>query len=153
MTTFDTTDEIVVVHGRGSSDLDAALELAGMRRVIVLADLRVWMGNTGTAGDRALVGAPPDADAGPERLLLTVTQAASVLGIGRTMAYQLIREGQLEVIHVGRCTRIPADTLPDAVTRLRTANAAGPGRWSRQAGRLGRVGAHDESQLCAARTT
>jgi excisionase family DNA binding protein len=41
---------------------------------------------------------------------LTVSQAAAVLGIGRSHAYAAVRSGEwpTSVIRVGRCIRIPA---------------------------------------------
>ncbi len=38
----------------------------------------------------------------PERLTLSVEQAAEALGIGRGLAYELARTGQLPVIRFGR---------------------------------------------------
>ena len=45
--------------------------------------------------------------------LLTVLEAAEVLGIGRTTAYALIREGSwpTPVVRVGRLIKIPASAL------------------------------------------
>jgi excisionase family DNA binding protein len=42
-----------------------------------------------------------------ERLLLTVVEAAAMLGVGRTTAYELIAAGQLQVVHIGRSARVP----------------------------------------------
>lgn len=55
------------------------------------------------------------------RLLLTVEQAAQRLGIGRTLMYALVRDGDVESVHIGRLRRIPADALPRYVDQLRTA--------------------------------
>lgn len=48
-----------------------------------------------------------------ERELLTVLEAAEVLGIGRTTAYALIREGAwpTPVIRLGKLIKIPASPL------------------------------------------
>ncbi|MEY2422457.1 MAG: hypothetical protein QOI95_2524 [Acidimicrobiaceae bacterium] len=40
-----------------------------------------------------------------ERLLLTVVEAATMLGVGRTKAYELIAGGELQVVHIGRAAR------------------------------------------------
>jgi excisionase family DNA binding protein len=43
-------------------------------------------------------------------LLLTIPQAAHRLGVGRTTLYdlyELTNAGELEVVHIGRCARIP----------------------------------------------
>jgi excisionase family DNA binding protein len=51
--------------------------------------------------------------AGPpeQRLLLTVSEAAQRLGIGRSLLYELLTEGKIESIHVGRLRRIPPEAL------------------------------------------
>lgn len=41
----------------------------------------------------------------------SVNEAAKALGIGRTSIYQLIREGRLEVVKLGRRTLIKADSI------------------------------------------
>jgi excisionase family DNA binding protein len=54
-----------------------------------------------------------------QRLLLTVSEAAQRLGIGRSLLYELLAEGQVESIHVGRLRRIPVDALADFIDRER----------------------------------
>ena len=44
-------------------------------------------------------------------LLLTVGEMASVLRIGRNSAYQLVKDGNIQSIHVGRSIRIPRNAL------------------------------------------
>lgn len=44
-------------------------------------------------------------------LTLTVTEAASVLRIGRTAAYNLVRCGKLRSVRVGKVIRIPRDAI------------------------------------------
>ncbi len=46
-----------------------------------------------------------------DRLLLTVEEAADLVGIGRTLTYRLIREGSLATVKVGRLRRVPAAAL------------------------------------------
>ena len=55
------------------------------------------------------------------RLLLTVEEAANRLGIGRTLMYALVKDGEVESVHIGRLRRIPADALPRYLERLRAA--------------------------------
>ena len=55
-----------------------------------------------------------------QRLLLTVSEAAQQLGIGRSLLYELLAEGQVESIHVGRLRRIPIDALADFIDRQRS---------------------------------
>ena len=58
-----------------------------------------------------------------QRLLLTVSEAAQQLGIGRSLLYELLADGQVESIHVGRLRRIPADALGTYIDRQRCAGA------------------------------
>ena len=51
-----------------------------------------------------------------DRLLLTVSEAAQRLGIGRSLLYELLADGQVESIHVGRLRRIPIEALADFMT-------------------------------------
>jgi excisionase family DNA binding protein len=61
-------------------------------------------------------------------LLLTVTQAAQALAIGRTKLYELVNDGSLHAVHVGRSVRIARQELVLFVERLR----AQPGVRPRQ---------------------
>lgn len=54
-------------------------------------------------------------------ILLTPTEAARALGIGRSKLYELMQEGVLESVHIGACRRIPTDALLALVERLRGA--------------------------------
>ena len=58
------------------------------------------------------------ADARSTPILLDVPEAASVLGIGRTLAYELVRAGRwpTPVIHVGRLIKIPSQPLIEFVS-------------------------------------
>jgi len=42
---------------------------------------------------------------------ISIKETTEALGIGRTTAYQLIRDGRLEVIKLGRRTLVKADSL------------------------------------------
>lgn len=52
-------------------------------------------------------------------LLLSVEEAARSLSIGRSKTYELIAEGLLETVHIGRSTRVPVAALHDLLDRLR----------------------------------
>jgi len=54
-----------------------------------------------------------------QHLLLTIPQAAHRLGVGRTTVYELTNAGELEVVHIGRCARVPAAALDAFVERIR----------------------------------
>lgn len=46
-----------------------------------------------------------------EKVLLTVTEAARRLSLGRATAYQLVRQGDLPSVRIGRAVRVPAHEL------------------------------------------
>lgn len=54
-----------------------------------------------------------------EPLLLTICEAAELLSVGRTTAYRLIDDGELEVVRIGRSARVPRSAVVDFVERLR----------------------------------
>jgi excisionase family DNA binding protein len=53
------------------------------------------------------------------RLLLTPTEAAEALGIGRSKLYELMRAGSVESVRIGAARRIPADALLAYISALR----------------------------------
>jgi excisionase family DNA binding protein len=59
-----------------------------------------------------------------DRLLLTPTEAAAALGIGRSKVYELMQTGQLESVHIGVCRRVPAEALHSFLLSLRTTASA-----------------------------
>lgn len=54
----------------------------------------------------------------PPRLLLSVVDAASLLGIGRTKVYELIATGELTAVSIGRARRVRASDLERFVEQL-----------------------------------
>ena len=48
---------------------------------------------------------------GADRLVLTISEAASVLGISRAFAYELAARGELPVIRLGRRRLVPRRAL------------------------------------------
>jgi prophage regulatory protein len=46
-----------------------------------------------------------------EKLLLKPSEAAQVLGIGRSLTYELIARKEIPSVRLGRCIRVPADSL------------------------------------------
>src|SRR5262249_9576964 len=57
------------------------------------------------------------ASSGVPRVLLTVEEAASALGLGRTYVWQLVMRSELCSVKVGRKRRVPVAALHDFVTR------------------------------------
>ncbi len=53
-----------------------------------------------------------------DKLLLTPSEAAQVLGIGRSTLYQFMRAGTVASVRIGSCRRIPAASLPDLIAQL-----------------------------------
>jgi excisionase family DNA binding protein len=54
-----------------------------------------------------------------ERILLTVEEAAEVIGIGRTKAFELIAIGAIKSVRIGASRRIPSAAVAEYVERLR----------------------------------
>jgi len=46
-----------------------------------------------------------------QRLLLTIPEVASRLGLGRSLVYQLVMKGEISSIKVGRARRVPVTAL------------------------------------------
>ena len=59
-----------------------------------------------------------------DKLLLTPTEAAHALGIGRSKIYELMQTGQLESVHIGACRRVPAEAVHNFLLQLRGAATA-----------------------------
>ncbi len=59
-------------------------------------------------------------------ILLTPTEAADTLGIGRSKLYELMQAGVVESVRIGSCRRIPVDALSDLVARLRAKSSPWP---------------------------
>jgi excisionase family DNA binding protein len=52
-------------------------------------------------------------------LLVSVRDAAALLGIGRTTVYELIAAGELEAVHIRRAVRVPMAAIEEYVAHLR----------------------------------
>ena len=52
-------------------------------------------------------------------LLLTIEGAGKALGVARSTIYELIGNGELEVVHIGRAARVPVESVQGFVRRLR----------------------------------
>lgn len=55
----------------------------------------------------------------PEAILLSVQEAATCLGIGRTRVRELLASGQLRSVRIGRCLRIHRADVNAFAERLR----------------------------------
>jgi len=77
--------------------------------------------DVGAAPDAQYVGPRPADVAGTAGLaprLVTVAAAASLLGVGRSTAYELIADGELRVVHIRRSARVPVEEIDAFVARL-----------------------------------
>ncbi len=65
-----------------------------------------------------------------DRKLLTVSEAALTLGLGRSLVYTLVAKGELVSIKIGRARRIPLSALDEFITRRieQKVSEAGVGR-------------------------
>ena len=54
-----------------------------------------------------------DTNFNEQPLALTVLEAGQVLRVGRNVAYELVRSGQLRSVRVGKNIRIPRDALAE----------------------------------------
>ena len=59
-----------------------------------------------------------------EPLLLTAEEAARALGIGRTVVYRLMREGELRGVRIGASRRFPREEIERYVQHLLEEQAA-----------------------------
>jgi excisionase family DNA binding protein len=53
------------------------------------------------------------------KLLLSPTEAAELLGVGRSTVYELLNAGDVESVRIGRSRRIPYAAVVAYVARLR----------------------------------
>ncbi|MFL5589034.1 MAG: helix-turn-helix domain-containing protein [Ktedonobacteraceae bacterium] len=49
--------------------------------------------------------------------LLTINEAASALGLGRSLIYTLVAKGELKSIKIGRARRIPLGAIDEFIER------------------------------------
>jgi excisionase family DNA binding protein len=58
-----------------------------------------------------------------DQQLLRVDEAASMLALGRSKVYELMADGSLEWVRIGRARRIPTEAVTEYVSQLRGAEA------------------------------
>lgn len=46
-----------------------------------------------------------------DKILLKPSEVTQVLGIGRSLVYELIARKEIPSVRIGRCIRVPADSL------------------------------------------
>ena len=53
----------------------------------------------------------------PERLVVTVPEAARMLGLSRARLYPLISTGEIPSLKIGRCRRVPVREIESFIER------------------------------------
>jgi excisionase family DNA binding protein len=53
------------------------------------------------------------------RLLWTIRETSACLNVGRSTVYELIRAKELEIVKIGRCTRVLSDSVEAFLQRIR----------------------------------
>jgi excisionase family DNA binding protein len=61
-------------------------------------------------------------------LLLRVPEVARTLGIARSLAYEMARDGRLPTIHIGKAVRVPRRRLEAWIEERAQAEVIGPSR-------------------------
>jgi len=64
-------------------------------------------------------------EVGVERKLLKLSEVGQVLGIGRSMVYELVARGELPSVRIGRCIRVSSESLEKWVKERETAELKG----------------------------
>jgi excisionase family DNA binding protein len=130
--TPDHTHRVVIVIGQPDHTLVASLGAVGLTPVAEDGEVVIW--GKPSPSPRLNAARPPEVPAATSQpsLLMTIADAAHALGIGRSTVYELISQGELDVVHVGRSARVPTETLRALVERLRADQE--PRRWPRAAG-------------------
>jgi excisionase family DNA binding protein len=59
-----------------------------------------------------------------ERLTLTVEEAAQVLGIGRTLAYEAVKRGDIPTVRIGRRLLVPQVAIAQLLSDQRVGPAS-----------------------------
>jgi len=67
-----------------------------------------------------------------DKLLISVEEAAELLGVGRSTVYDLMRTRALPSVRIGRCRRVPVDGLRTYIAELASADTD-PRTWAAKA--------------------
>lgn len=62
-----------------------------------------------------------------ERVLVTIDEAGEALGVGRTMIYQLIKDGELRPAKIGRRSLVTAVSVRDYAAKVSGADLVAGG--------------------------
>jgi excisionase family DNA binding protein len=67
-----------------------------------------------------------------DRLLYSVTEAARLLGVGRTYMFRIIAAGEIESIKVGKLRKIPRDAFGRYIDQQRSGHVATAAKTGQQ---------------------
>lgn len=73
-----------------------------------------------TLAEREPESEPTPTRALPERALLTVEEAAQYLGVGRTLMYRLIKDGEIQTVQIHRLRRVPREAVDAYAARIQS---------------------------------
>jgi len=59
-----------------------------------------------------------------DRILYRVSEAATALSISRSKAYELVANGSLRAVRIGRSVRVPAEAIREIAAPTDTAKVA-----------------------------
>jgi excisionase family DNA binding protein len=114
MTLFDAD------HGKAADVRQCPPSSAGTRQRRRSAESRPVHPEFSAQATRDEPANPPrqadDTNLGPR--LVTINCAARLLGVGRTTLYEQIAAGDLQVVHIGRATRVPISAIDAFVAEL-----------------------------------
>jgi excisionase family DNA binding protein len=82
------------------------------------AELGAALAQLAQALTKELPAPSPEPRTLPERVLLTVEEAAEQLRIGRTTAWRLVRTGELESVRIGTLRRVPSSAVAEFAAHL-----------------------------------
>ena len=117
--------QVLVVIGAPDETLLTGLRTLGLAPVAEDGEVVIWGRRLTPRTDPVQ---QPVSNVQANGLLMTIADAALALGLGRSTVYELIGRGELEVVHVGRSARVPADALRSLIERLRAEQAGGDHR-------------------------
>jgi len=119
-------DRVARPHLDEGRHLDRLAARLDVRRTQILATRQlphpVWAARGQRRPATTHLTAEPKDDHYDRPILLTPTEAARALGIGRSKLYEL-QAGVLESVHIGACRRIPTDALLALFVELRGGQA------------------------------
>ena len=72
----------------------------------------------------------PPANDGRKPWLLDSREVARLLGVGRTKAFQLMARGEIPVVRIGRCVRVPREALSKLRSSPKSKKSFFLGRWA-----------------------